>query len=329
MVKLFKTATPATFILLACYGIAINLNLFINPPAVELMASAPLSNWLLQLIGLISNESAYIMSGIFLLMVLVQAFLFNFIIEHHKIFDSLNTLTGFSYLLLTALFNEALYLSPAFFALFPILIALHKLIRSYNDLSVSPIFDGAFAIGIASLFYLPSIVLFFFYLVGLSVTRVFNIKEWILAITGMVIPYILTATYFLWQDQLGDFLLQHFTAWSISTSIQNTSLLEVGIKIAILAVVVGMGLLIYQRNFLKVVVRIRKYQTLFVYLLSVSFLSAIFINKIHLSPAALLLIPAAYFLAYSFYETSRQRIYESIHLLLLVTVLCFQYGIIV
>ncbi len=329
MVRFFKTATPASFILLICYGIAIHLNLFIDPPAVELSASAPLSNWLLQLISLISNGSAYVLSSIFLVLLFIQAFFFNFLVEQNKIFDSLNILTAFSYLLLAALFNEALYLSPAFFAAFPILFAFNKLIRSYNDLGVSAIFDGAFALGIASLFYLPSIVLLFFYLIGLSVTRVFSIKEWILGIIGMLIPYFLLGTYFFWNDQLIEFVQGHFLNWNIGVSIAQPTLLEVGAKIGVLALVIGMGLMIYQRNFLKVVVRIRKYQTLFVYLLSVSFLSFIFINKIHLAPIAPLLIPAAYFLAYSFYETQRQRIYESMHLVLLLIIISFQYGLLI
>ncbi len=326
MIKIFKSATPSALIVLLFYLILVNLNLFLATPEVIWEASAPLSNWLLQLLALIHAQMPILVTVLFVALVLIQAVALNYIIELHKLFPSLHSLVALSLVFLIALFNQSLYLAPPFWANFLLLFALHKILSSYNDDSIGKIFDAGFAIGIASLFYMPAIIMTFFFLISLTITRIFNWREWVIAIASVFIPYFLLGTWFFWNDGLLQFLQEHFLNWTIGVSTFKPSLLEIITKGILLLVIIMAGLSLFQKNFLKIIVRVRKYTTIFVYMLSVSFLSLVFVYELILAPIGIMLMPIAFWLAYTFYEIDRDLVNEGIHLTMLLVLFYFQYA---
>jgi len=255
----------------------------------------------------------------------MQAAILNFLVDRHKLLSTYTSLPALCYVLLVSLFNTHLYLSPPFLANFAILIALGRIYSSYNTQSFTQPFDMGFAIGIASLFYLPAIILTAFVLLALNIVRVFNWRQSILCIIGVIIPYFLAGTYFFVTDQLSEFLVSQFGSITTATTTLGINYLEIIIKGTTVLGIIFMALYFFQSQFFKSIVKIRKLLTILMYLLSVSVLTFLFIEQFSLAPMALLLIPLAVFLAYSLFEIERYTIAESIHITILLVLLFFQY----
>lgn len=309
--------------LLAIYTVLLNLNLFLQPISFVNEASAPLSQFCLSLIDWISNGNYSIVWGIYLVLLFSQALLLNRIVNKYRLLSQLSFLPSFGYVLLVSLFNDYLFMSPAFFANFPILFMLDKTYESYNDESYRHLFDIGFAISIASLFYLPTFILVIFLMVALATTRIFNWREWTVSLAGVLIPYFLMATYFFWFDQFGEFVFQHFG--STASSQLSINKLELVVKLLILLFIIMVTMFFFQIQFLKTIVQTRKYLTLSVYLLAISVMAFLLISHFSFEPVSLSLIPISIFFSYTVFKLNNSLTAESLHLALLSTLIVFQY----
>lgn len=325
MVKLFKASEPYVLVILAVYAILVNFNIFVEPLTPIADSAAPLSQLALTILQFITGGHPQLLNVCFIVLLLLQALMLNMLVERHHLIQKATTLPAFCYILLIALFNEYIFLAPPFFANFAIIIALWKVFASYNRQDLPNIFDAGFAIGIASLFYLPSIVLVLFIYVALGVTRVFNWREWVISLAGVAVPYFLFFTYYFATNQLIVWGQTHFlttTYYHYAGEIQHA---ELAIKAVVLAEIILLGMFFLQTNMLKSVVKVRKFLTVVVYLLSISVVAFLLLNQFSVEPIALLLIPLAVFLAYSFFQIDSSFYAEAVHLSFVSVLLFFQY----
>lgn len=324
MINIFKLSRPYLIPLLAVYTVLLNLNLFFHPIEVAYEANAPLSHLVLSFIEVIGENQATLNWIFFVLCLFIQALLLNRIVNKYRLIAHLSFLSSFSYVLLISMFNHHLFMSPAFFSNFAIIFMLDKTYESYNSSSYRHLFDIGFAISIASLFYLPTLILVVFMLVALATTRVFNWREWIVSITGVLIPYFLVGTYFFLFNQLGEFAFQHFLEMNESTAISVNGL-ELVVKLLILLAIIMLTMFFFQIQFLKTIVQIRKYLTLSVYLLAISVLAFLLIRNFSFEPISLSIIPISIFFSYTIFRLKNALTAESLHLALLSTLIIFQY----
>lgn len=324
MIKIFKLSKPFLIPLLAVYTILLNLNLLFQPTKVIFEATAPLSNLFLQLIQMITGGNYMVVWIIYLVLLFAQGMLLNRIVNKYRLLSQLTFMPAFGYVLLVSLFNDYLFMSPAFLANFSILFMLDKTYESYNDGSFGHLFDIGFAISIASLFYLPTSILVIFLIVALGTTRIFNWREWIVSMAGILIPYFLVGTYFFWFDQLGDFVSQHFGT-DVNVQMVAINKLELVVKFLILLLIIMITMFFFQIQFLKIIVQTRKYLTLSVYLLAISVMAFLMIQHFSFEPVSLSLIPISIFFSYTIFRFNNILTAESLHLAMLSTLIVFQY----
>ena len=326
MVSIFKASKSVVLVVLFIYTILINLNLYIYPPTIDIQVTAPLSKLILDGLQAISNGQSYILTTIFIMLMLMQAAMLNYLVDRHKLLSTYTSLPALCYVLLISLFNEHLFLSPPFLANFAVLVALAQVYSSYNNNSFTQPFDVGLAIGIASLFYLPVLILTIFALLALNITRVFNWRESLVSVVGVLIPYLFLGTFYFVTDGFSGFIAAQFG--QIHTTITNIPINypEIIIKATIILFIVMLAMFFFQSHFFKSIVKIRKLLTILVHLLSISILIFLFMEQFSLAPMALLAIPLSIFLAYSFFEIDHKLTAESIHLTLLGVLLLFQYG---
>ena len=255
MVELFRRSNPITFFALVIYTFAINLNLYIYPPAIKMEATAPLGNVVLEFLKVVSGGNDLVLTTVFILLVILQALMVNNIIHKHKLYLEHNSLSGFCYVLLIGLFNVHVYLSPAFFAGFAIIFALDKIYESYSSNNFSQPFDIGFAIAIASLFYFPAVILFFFMFVALNLTRVFRWRQWVVCLMGFLCPYFLFMAYYFYQDGLGSFAAKHFSRPQTTLTEEPLFLLLVILKALVIAAILIWFVYVFQNNYYKSVVK--------------------------------------------------------------------------
>lgn len=310
---------------LIVYACLINFNLFISPPDVTLEAAAPLSGLFYGALKAMLLTSGIQLAFIFVVLVLLQALLLSYIVEKNKLFTSSNGLVAFSYVILVGLFNTHIFLAPPFLACFPLLIALDKMLDSYQDNSMGNIFNIGLALGIASLFYLPMFTFAFFLAAGLAILRIFNWREFTIALSGIGIPYIWAATYYYLTGRLGWFFSQHFTNPLPQVVHPPIDYIEINLKISLVLGIIGLTLFFFQRQVMRLIVRLRRIFTAIVYLAVAAIPTFLFTPTLSLAPIAVLLPALALFLAYCFFEIKELIYAELLHLILLSTALAFQY----
>jgi len=324
VINIFKLSRPYLIPLLVIYTILLNLNLFLQPVSVIFEANAPLSELSFTLMEFISGGNYSVIWAVYLALLLIQALMLNRIVNKYRLLSQLSFLPAFGYVLLVSLFNSYLFMSPAFLANFAILFMLDKTYQSYNDGSYRHLFDIGFAISMASLFYLPTLILIVFMMVALATTRVFNWREWVVSLSGVLIPYFLVMTYFFWFDQFNDFAFQHFFGNANSRIIPINGL-ELIVKFLILLGIIMITMFFFQVQFMKTIVQTRKYLTLSVYLLAISVMAFLLISHFSFEPVSLSLIPISIFFSYTVFRLKNALTAESLHLALLSTLVVFQY----
>ncbi len=325
LVKIFKKAQPYLLLILASYAVLLNVNLYFDAQGLNLSPTAPLSQLLSNFINVITFQSHFLLVTLYIALLFLQALLLNQIVYNYKIIDKANGLTALCYILLSSLFSEHIFMSSAFFAAFPIIFAVERMYRSYNNNQFTHLFDIGFSIGLASLLYLPALIFTILMLIILLITRIFNWREWVVSVVAVIIPYFLTATYYLLTDGLGLFLENHFTKAITSVVPLQLDYLEIGVKVGLSSIIAAAGLFFFQNRFLKSIVKTRVFLTILVYLLTISVLTFLLINPFSLGPIIFLNIPLSIFGAYSLYNTQNTKLAELSHFLLFITLFIFQY----
>jgi hypothetical protein len=107
------------------------------------------------------------------------------------------------FVVLSACTPGLLWLNPQLIAGIFLLGALHLLLGTYRmDKAFGSVFNAGILIGIAALFYLPSIVFLLFAIVCIILLRPFIWREWIILILGSTVAPIYAGVYYFWNEKL-------------------------------------------------------------------------------------------------------------------------------
>ena len=132
-------------------------------------------------------------AGINLICLITGAYLISFLCIKQEVSDKQNLLPGFVFILFSSLLSINSILHPALVASLFLLGSFHRIFSTYREeLSLAAVFDSAFLLGLGALFYTPLIVFFIMPFISLIILKPFKIKEWILVILGLTLPFILS-----------------------------------------------------------------------------------------------------------------------------------------
>ncbi|MFI5148780.1 MAG: hypothetical protein ACHQRM_03540 [Bacteroidia bacterium] len=138
-----------------------------------------------------------------LLLSLGSAFLLNYIVNQHSLLSKKTYLPALLYLVYNACCGEFLHLHPGSFSNLLIIAACHQLFNTYRkDSANAEVFNAGLLIGLASLIYLPSMLLFLFVWITLIIYRPFIWQEYVLALLGFLLPWSFFFVYYFWNDQI-------------------------------------------------------------------------------------------------------------------------------
>lgn len=150
-------------------------------------------------------------------------FLLNFIVVKNKLAEP----TGYHiliYVLFMGLFPFAIVCTKTLLANMFILLALRRIISMKSKVHLSKkLFDAAFWIGIATLFYFWSILFFLLIFIALFLFSDNQIKHWLIPFTGIATVFILLITYHLVAYNSLEVLYSHFPIFNFDFSVYNTS----------------------------------------------------------------------------------------------------------
>ncbi|HAW51326.1 MAG TPA: hypothetical protein DCX54_03195 [Flavobacteriales bacterium] len=181
------------FVLFILRGVSV-----FNSPPVQVSGQFPWIADIFFFINQYSSLNVILTVGL----ITVQAYYLARICDQQRLFHQTSNLPGFILAINYSLFTAFNYLSPALVANLFLILAMQRIMSVYNQAYVIPVlFRAGFYIGIAGVFYKPS--LFFFILISyqLFISRTFNWREYLIPFLAMLLPFFyLYSYYFLYDD---------------------------------------------------------------------------------------------------------------------------------
>ncbi len=248
LVRLFRSPQPVLLLVIPAIAILLWLPGFRSPVLPTITHQMPLFDLLAK--PLLNFPVLSVILACTL--IIIQALLFNYIIDKHEIVGKSSYFPAFLYIVFTSFSPELLHLHPLIFANIFILLALNRVLSTYrNNTVISPCFDAGFLVAIASLFYFPAALCIFFLFFALLVLRSFSGREWAIVVVGFLLPYIYVITYYflfdgidyLWFDKISFPLTNRTVSFSPDIAKLYAELvLYAAVTIVLLAIGKGLNL---------------------------------------------------------------------------------------
>lgn len=264
-----------------------------------------------------------VLIAISMFLILIQAFMLNWIINKHGVIKEQTHLPSLVYVVIMSSLPEQLTLNPILFANFFILLSFNAILYFHHAQQASiKAFDAGTFLGVAALFYWPSIFLFVMLLTSLVVLRVFNWREWFAGLLGLLLPLFFLSLFFYLNDSFNlesfeslaePFYKVHFSAVYFNTYIFVFSILAVIIVFSIVRFIKDLN------TYAKL--KTRRYLQLVIWFLLIAAISYFVSEKKSMIGLSFLAIPLSVLMANYFYTLKNQLISELLFLLLLVAII--------
>jgi hypothetical protein len=146
-----------------------------------------------------------------LTLIILQAILLNNLINTFELGKG-TYLPALLFITLSISGPTSLSLMPATLANLFVIFSLFSLFSlSKEDANINDVFDVGFFVAIASLFYKPILVLVPVLFIGIAMFRQEVIRSWLIAFSGIIVPYSFLFTWLYWNDEVLIFIDAHFT----------------------------------------------------------------------------------------------------------------------
>ena len=266
MIRFFKSQQVATLFIIPVIVLLLWAQSFFGDSFVLKMEGMPLQNLLMNILASFP-EFVQVLFGI--AFVSFGAIYLSILVNRHEVLYRNSYLPAFMYVLLMSCALPLLQFHPVILVNLIMMVVLDKTFILFKvESPVSPLFDSSFLISIASLLYFPAAVFFILFLMAVAMLRPFNIREWVIAFVGFLLPYFFLCVYFFWTDQFQN-------GWNQIIERFNPGLFKFEFVwsqpllwlITIFSLLLLLSFYHLRQNFYKNVIRTRAYQQiLFLYL---------------------------------------------------------------
>lgn len=258
------------------------------------------------------------------ILLIVQAFLVNHLINKYRMITRPNDFTAMAYLLITSLLPEWNYLSSPLITSTLMIGCLLLLFRLYNKQNTrGEVYNIGLITGISSFIYFPSASFITCFLLGILILKAVRLREVILLLLGAITPYYFFAAWLYLSDQLSlENFLPHLDV-SVP-DVKSTIYLAIGLSLLAIPFLVG-GF--YVQSFLhKMLIQVRKNWTLvLLYLLLAFFVPFVNSSYTSFSNWILLVAPFAAFHGAAYFYPQKNGFPLTIFLLTIAFVIYQQY----
>ncbi len=193
MVGIFKQKNSVNSIILLIYGLVLKFPLFLRPPGGPLRQEEDhyLYKWLVDFIAP-AHLPDLLFSLITFLLLYSQAILFNRIFNVQRMLGNPNFLPAMAYMLITSLFTEWNQFSAPLLVNSLLILVFYRLVNMHNvQRPGAAIFNVGLFMGVITLLYQPAIIFIILMLFSLFIMRPFRIREWLINLLGITMPYYL------------------------------------------------------------------------------------------------------------------------------------------
>lgn len=183
---------------------------------------------LYELVQLLEGLGQWVALPVAMVLIYWQAVLLNGVVNNHDFLTRNSTLPAMLLVLYSSIFVTTQGLHPIIFANLFLLLALRRTVAIFRQPRIfSNTFDAGFFIGIASLFYFPSILAIAFLFGSLGHLRSFAWRDYMIGLIGLLVPLLYGLLYWLFTDQLDQLpLLFQFNAIQFNGAFSSLQWIE-------------------------------------------------------------------------------------------------------
>ncbi len=230
-IRIFRRSYLPQYIFFFLFALALWLPTFIDSPYIAARSPrTPLYNLFIQL-----TNSKLIWSLIAFIFLLSQSLIFNYILTINNIIRKTSLLGGFLYFVFMSHHVSLQHFNPALMSHFFILLCIYFLLNMYGkETALRDSFRLGFHIGLASLFYFPSIFFLILIYTTLLLYRISNWRQWFIPLFSFFTPYFFLFVYYFTTDKLFNFN-SYFQDFLVKFSLNwpNNNTLSIVISIAL------------------------------------------------------------------------------------------------
>lgn len=270
-----------------------------------------------------STTTALLISLFFLF---IGAFTANHIDRNFRLSRDINMMPGLFYVLLSCTAPTVSLFSPIYAANFCLLITLHELMDTFKKNSVADrVFNAGFFLALASFFYPSYLIFILLIFTGLNVMRGFDLRERLMAVSGVLVPYVLMAVITFWFNHFELFWKLQFIQAFALLDLENTPF-TIGTLLVFAVFGLLLLVLIFQQGDLtgKRVIQSQKRINLLYWALLIATLSVPIQAKVQLQHLAIL-APGAGILAGMLFSSMSRNWAEFLHLVWFALVMILKY----
>ncbi|HEX6915150.1 MAG TPA: DUF6427 family protein [Chitinophagaceae bacterium] len=255
MVVLFRERSPASLIWILLIAAGLHAHDFMTQPVVLSAAKDGLISWFFRM--LLPGLSGLPVFLLYLLLLMIQALRFNYVMNDLRMFQHPNFLTAMSYVMFASLLPPWHTVSPALVANIFIIWIYSLILRLYNNRNPrSLLFNIGLISGLAIVCYHPLILMAVVVLFALIVIRPFNLTEIFVLLIGVVTPFYFLGAYLFLTDQWDD-LLRYLPSWDFRWPALQKDY-RLALTIGVLLVSFLSGIFVWERNNRRMLIQSRK-----------------------------------------------------------------------
>ena len=321
MLSLFRTNQLYASFWLLLYVIVLHLSAFLLPTDWQPSGSSLFAQATYHALG----ASSTVANILAVVLVFFQSLLVHLMCANYKMTSESNFFGGVFYAFVASCFPDFIHLSPILMANTFVVLALYSLFESYkNQAAADHIFNVGLWIGFASLFYFSTIIFLLGALVGLSVVRTFKWRERVILLCGFAAAYLLTFTFYFWNDGVAVFWNEQFAdslRWL--NFVGELDAMDF-FKLLFFAFLVLLSVFSVNAYAFKRSGQAQKYQQILYIFMLFAATTVLFQQNITLSHLLILSVPLGFFLAFTF-SAMRPQIADALYILLVAGAILLQY----
>ncbi len=258
MLQLFRNNQIFTVIFVLIYALIFSVNTWLyegTPLASFEQLPSTIGNWLIDWF-----RSPGINRLIFVVVLLLQAFVVNFLVNEFKLAKQYSYVPAIAYILVHFSGADIDLCSPVMLGNCFLLWALYNLFLSYaKRVSLAIVFNIGFATAMAALCYHGFVIYFWWMLIALLLLRAFDPQEFIILLGGFFVPFFLLGTYHFVNDNFSNWLQTEIWIHYQQMTVHYDSTLSLYILIGLFVAPVLFALLQISTLHFKTTVREKKY----------------------------------------------------------------------
>lgn len=289
-------------------------------------SAEPFSAGVYYLLDVLFGKSQFVLQFFSLLLVFIQAIIFNFVLSINNLYPERTYVPGLLYVIFSSLFFEFYTLSPPMLGTTFILMAMHLVffqIRTSED--DENVFYTGNLIAIASLFYFPFIICIFLAVIAFLFFTGATLRRYFLMLTGFLFPFILVGTYYFVREGLDSFLSSFAMALFSDTELMvSGKALGVALIIPVALLIVSIFAIYSQARYINyqyITIRI------FLFWLILSFITLYFTRTLSAFHLFIFVPSLAFFSAHFFLLIRRKLIREIIFAVSVIVILWVNYRV--